>query len=86
MPGIALVFPSVFTIERSPWSVIVSITVDVLLLGFGSVTPAGGDTVTVFSRLPVAPAGSVPDSVKITDSPAVNESPGVAVQIPRIGS
>ena len=86
MPGIALTFPSVFRIERSPTNWIGSVTVEVLLPRSGSTTPAGGKAVAVFTWLPVAPAGTVPVSVKITVSPVANESPGVAVQIPVSGS
>src|SRR5580658_6173724 len=48
----------------------VTVTVDVLLVGLGSVVPAGGVTVAVFTRLPVSDANAVPVTVKTTELPA----------------
>jgi hypothetical protein len=56
-PALTLVTPSVFVIDRSATGVagvMVSVSVALLLAGFASVTPAGADTLAVFTRLPVA--------------------------------
>ena len=60
MPGTALVTPSVLVMDRSAWGVRLSVSVALLLAGLGSVVPAGGVTVAVLTRVPVA-AGSIVD-------------------------
>ena len=60
-----------------------SVTVELLSVGSGSVTPAGGRTVAVFTSKPVAAAGTVPESVNTTVPPVANAGP---VQIPVTGS
>src|SRR5438874_1399040 len=47
----------------------VSLSVDELLPGVGSVVPAGGVTVAVLTRLPVSDASVVPVTVKTTELP-----------------
>jgi len=76
----------VFTIVRLEIAAIGSVTVAVLLSGLGSVTPAGGDTVTVLVSVPVAPAGIVPLNVNVTVPPLPRESPAAAVHTPVSGS
>src|SRR5215468_2631444 len=51
-PGVAVVTPSVFVIDRSACATNVSLSVAELLAGVGSVTPAGGVTVAVFDSVP----------------------------------
>ena len=58
-------------------------SVAVLLAGSGSVTPAGGVTVAVLVRLPVAAGSMVPVRVMLTDWPAARLSP---LQTPVAGS
>src|SRR6185369_9994415 len=48
----------------------VSVSVEVLLPGVGSVVPVGGVTVAVLTRLPVAAAEAVPLTVKTMKLPA----------------
>src|SRR5437763_538402 len=50
--------PSVLVMDKSAWGFSVSVSVAVLLAGVGSVRPAGGVTVAVLARGPVA-AGSI---------------------------
>ena len=65
VPGIALTFPSVFRIERSPVGSSWVLSVAVLFAGFRSVKFAGGVTVTVLTSVPVAEALIVPFTVKV---------------------
>ena len=51
---------------RSAWGVSVSVSVAVLLAGSGSVTPAGGVTVAVLLRVPVAEGLIWTVKVKVT--------------------
>ncbi len=53
VPGTALVRPSVLVMARSPVGTRVLVSVELLLLGSGSVQPEGGVTVAVLARLPV---------------------------------
>ena len=62
MPGTADSTPSVLVIDRSAWGVNTSLSVALLFAGLGSVTPAGGLTVAVFVRVPVAAGSMVPVS------------------------
>ena len=59
LPGITVVTPSVFVIERSAVGLRVSVSVAVLLPGVGSVMPPGAVTVAVLARVPVAVAETV---------------------------
>src|SRR5262245_56737645 len=52
--------------ERSARGVRLSVSVAVLLVGVGSVTPAGGVTVTVLVRVPVAERAMWTVNVKVT--------------------
>src|SRR6516164_9089847 len=54
---------------RSAWGVRVSVSVAVLLAGLGSVTPAGGVTVAVLTRVPVAEGSIWTVKVKVTLAP-----------------
>jgi hypothetical protein len=47
---------SVFRIERSATGATVFVSVELLLSGFGSVTPCGGATTAVFTKFPVRSA------------------------------
>src|SRR5688572_445159 len=55
-PGVALVTPSVLVIESSASGPSASMSKSELLPGTGSVVPAGGETVAVFTRAPPAAA------------------------------
>ena len=59
LPGITVVTPSVFVIERSAVGLRVSVSVAELLPGVGSVMPPGAVTVAVLTRVPVAVAETV---------------------------
>src|SRR5262245_59341792 len=48
----------------------VSVSVELLLVAFGSLVPAGAVTVAVFTRLPVADDNAVPLTVNTTELPA----------------
>src|SRR5262245_27756382 len=52
--------------DRSAWGVRVSVSVAVSLAGLGSVTPAGGRTVAVLVRVPVAEGSIWTVKVKVT--------------------
>ena len=54
MPGTSTVVPSVLVIVRSAVGVSVSVSVAVLFVPVGSVTPLGAETVTVLTSDPVA--------------------------------
>jgi hypothetical protein len=53
-PGVALVTPSVFVIARSVAESTVTLAVELLFAGEGSVTPDGAVTVAVFTTVPAA--------------------------------
>src|SRR5260221_13813898 len=55
---------------RSAEGAAVSVSVELLLPGVGSVVPAGAFTVAVFTRFPDAEASAVPVTVKTTELPA----------------
>src|SRR6516164_907658 len=80
---LAAVPPSVLVRARSAWGVRVSVSLSLLLARLGSVTPAGGATLAVLVRVPVAAGSMVPVSVMVTDCPAARLSP---LQIPVTGS
>src|SRR4029450_3387554 len=70
VPGTAARTPSVLVMDRSALGVSVSTSVALLSAGSGSVVPAGGLTVAVLVREPVA-AGSIwTVKVKVTVAPA----------------
>src|SRR3954452_7959435 len=52
--------------DRSAWGVSVSVSLALLLAGVGSVTPAGGGTVAVLARVPVAEGLTWTVKVKVT--------------------
>src|SRR5262249_32270181 len=54
VPGTAVRTPSVLVMDRSAWGVRPSVSVALLSVGSGSVTPAGAVTVAVLTREPVA--------------------------------
>src|SRR5438874_95062 len=54
---------------RSAWGVSVSVSPSLLLAGSGSATPAGGATVAVLTRLPVADGSIWTVKVKVTVAP-----------------
>src|SRR5690242_14062742 len=53
-PGVTDSTPLVLVMDRSDWGVSVSVSLAVSLSGLGSVTPAGGATVAMLVRSPVA--------------------------------
>ena len=53
-------------------------SLSLLLPGLGSVTPAGGATVAVLVRVPLAVGSTVPVSVMVTDCPVASGSDSVA--------
>ena len=65
MPGTTAVMPSSLVIDRSDCDVRMSVSVALLLVGLVSDTPAGGLTVAVFVRLPVAEGSTC--TVKVGD-------------------
>ena len=73
----------VFSTFRSAFRSSTSVTVEVLSSGSGSVTPAGGVAVAVFTRFPLAAAGTIPVSVIVTDWPVASDRP---VHAPVTGS
>ena len=62
-PGVACVALSVLVIARSAWRPIASLSVALLLVAVGSVTPVGAVIVAVLASDPVAPAAMVAVSV-----------------------
>src|SRR5215468_10022376 len=66
VPGTADRTPSVLVMARSAWGVRVSVSVALLLAGLGSVTPGGGLTVAVLTRVPVAEGSIWTVKVKVT--------------------
>ena len=68
-PGMTEATPSVLVIDRSAVGFNVSVSVAELLAGVGSVTPTGGVMVAVLTRLPVAPATTVPVTVNVAVAP-----------------
>src|SRR3954469_16306641 len=68
-PGVAVVTPSVFVIDKSALPASVSLSVAELLPGVGSVTPAGDVTVAVLLNVPVAAAETVQLAVCVTLPP-----------------
>src|SRR4029450_1232133 len=66
VPGTAEVTPSVLMMDRSAWGVSVSVSLALLSVGSGSVVPAGGMTVAVLTRLPVAEGLTRTVKVKVT--------------------
>ena len=69
VPGTTVVTPSVFVMLKSAVMFAVSVSVALLFPGVGSVTVAGGVTVAVFTKLPVAVASTVPVIVKVALPP-----------------
>ena len=69
VPGTFDATPSVLVIDRSTVGVNVSVSVASLLAGVASVTPDGGTTVAVLTRVPVAEALTVAVTVNVTDAP-----------------
>jgi hypothetical protein len=69
VPGIDVVAPSSLVIDRSATGVSVFVSSSVSLFGFGSVTPDGGETVTVLVVVTYSVAESlatgVPSSVAV---------------------
>jgi hypothetical protein len=69
VPGTTVVKPSVLVIAKSAVGVSVSMSVAVLLFGFGSVTPLGAPTVAVFANAPCADAKTVAFTVYVAVPP-----------------
>src|SRR6476469_9732376 len=70
VPGTAVVWPSVLVIDRSARGVSVSVSVGLLLVGSGSVSPGGGVTVAVLVRAPVADGLTWAVKLNVTVAPA----------------
>src|SRR5262249_5519359 len=68
-------------IARSATKLGVSVSVDVLFPGVGSVVPTGGVTVAVLTRLPVSEARLVPVTVNTTELPAPDAMSTVAARL-----
>src|SRR5450432_1679568 len=68
-------------IARSDTGAGVSVSVDVLLPGVGSLVPVGGVTVAVLTRFVVADASAVPVTVKTTELPAPAATSTVAARL-----
>ena len=66
VPGTAARTPSVLVMDRSALGVRLSVSVALLSAGSGSVTPAGGLTVAVLLREPVAEGLTRTVKVKVT--------------------
>jgi hypothetical protein len=77
--------PSVLTIERSAVGDKVSESVAVLFAAVGSVTPAGGAIVAMFTRTPVADAAIVPVTVNVTDAPTGRFTEALMLPLPLAG-
>ena len=69
-PGVAVDDPSVLVMERSARSAIVSVSLAVLSLGSGSVTPTGTATVTVLVTAAVVDASMDNTTENVADAPA----------------
>jgi hypothetical protein len=65
-PGIAASIPSVLVMDRSAWGVSASVSMALSLPGVGSVTPSGGATVAVLTRVPVAEGSTWTVKRKVT--------------------
>ena len=63
VPGVSVVAPSVFVIDRSALAASVSVSVAELFAAVGSVTPVGVAMLAVFVSDPVAPAAMFAVSV-----------------------
>src|SRR5438105_1571938 len=61
--------------DRSACGVSVSVSLALLLALFGSVTPAGGDTVAVFTSLPVTAGLMVPVTLSVMRWPVARVRP-----------
>jgi hypothetical protein len=75
VPGTTDVTLLVLAIDRSATGVSVFVSSSVSLFGFGSVTPDGGETVTVLVIEPVAVGATVPVKVNVTLWPVARLSP-----------
>ena len=69
VPGTSVVEPSVFTIDRLADGFRVSVSVAVLLVVVGSVTPVGAVIETVFVSEPVVPTAMVAVRVYVAEPP-----------------
>ena len=69
VPGTTVVTPSVFVMLKSAVMFAASVSVALLFPGVGSVTVAGGVTVAVFTKFPVAVDSTVPVIVKVALPP-----------------
>src|SRR5205085_2041269 len=70
---------------RSAWGVSVSVSVTMLSVGSGSVTPAGGATVAVLTRLPVAEGLTRTVKVKVTVAPTGKLTVAARAPAPPLG-
>src|SRR5262249_9539148 len=85
VPGTAVVVPSVLVICRSACGVSESVSVAVLSVGAGAVTPAGGVSVAVLVSVPVA-AGSIwTVKEKVTLPPAGRSAVVANAPVPLVG-
>src|SRR5215472_6412921 len=80
-PGMAVVCPLTFVIESAAMGVIVSVSVAVLFDGLGSVMPAGGWIVAVFTSVPVALGLRIPDTTYVAE-PLRGRSASVLIALP----
>src|ERR1022692_4274289 len=76
--------PLLLVIARSATRLTVSVSLALLLLGFGSVTPAGAATLAVLVIVPVALPATVAFTVKVTLPP--DGSVGTTMPVPCISA
>jgi hypothetical protein len=85
VPGTTLVAPSVLVTDRSTSGVSVSVSVSVLSAVLVSVVPAGGVTVAVVTRLPVAAGSTSTWKKKVTVSPLFRSTVVARASVPLRG-
>ena len=81
-PGMATVTPSVFVMERSAVGFKVSVSVAELLAGADSVTPLGAAIAAVLTRVPVAVATTVAETVNVADAPTGRSTVVLTLPLP----
>ena len=84
-PGATGSGESLFASDRSARGVRPSVSVAVLLPGAGSSTPAGGATLAVFARVPVAAGAMVPVSTNVALPPASRSTLAAMSPLPFAG-
>lgn len=85
VPGTSVADPSVLVIDRSAVGFKVSVSVAELFAGVGSVTPPGAATVAVLTRLPVADAEIVAETVNVAEPPTGRSTEALMSPLPLAG-